>query len=201
MDTLKSIFEQSSSEELQEMVVVVHLADFDLSWCEDQAEEISRKFVSHISAGRLLVIHTPKEYYPTLNGLKRNFNDQESRVRYRSKQNVDYAYLVNFCSHLSHYYIMLEDDVRCARNFVTGLKKTIASREGSHWVMMEFSKLGYIAKLYQSKDLPRLAQFLLMFYQEMPCDWLYPYFSNLLVQKEVIRIKPSLFQHMGQYSL
>ncbi|XP_049430645.1 alpha-1,3-mannosyl-glycoprotein 4-beta-N-acetylglucosaminyltransferase C-like [Epinephelus fuscoguttatus] len=200
LETIKSIFDQSSYEELKEIVVVVHLADFDLVWCENLVQEITRKFAHHIIAGRLLVIQAPEEYYPSLVGLKRNYNDPEDRVRFRSKQNVDYAFLLNFCTNLSHFYMMLEDDVRCSRNFLTALKKVITSREGSYWVMLEFSKLGYIGKLYHSRDLPRLAHFLLMFYQEMPCDWLLIHFRGLLAQKDVIRFKPSLFQHMGYYS-
>ncbi|KAM4572424.1 alpha-1,3-mannosyl-glycoprotein 4-beta-N-acetylglucosaminyltransferase C-like isoform 1-T2 [Odontesthes bonariensis] len=200
LETIKSIFDQSSYEELKEIVVVVHLADFDLVWCENLVQEMNRKFAHHIIAGRLLVIQTPEEYYPSLDGLKRNYNDPEDRVRFRSKQNVDYAFLLNFCTNLSDFYMMLEDDVRCSRNFLTALKKVITSREGSYWVMLEFSKLGYIGKLYHSRDLPRLAHFLLMFYQEMPCDWLLIHFRGLLAQKDVIRFKPSLFQHMGYYS-
>ncbi|TDH10060.1 hypothetical protein EPR50_G00091490 [Perca flavescens] len=178
LETIKSIFDQSSYEELKEIVVVVHLADFDLVWCENLVQEITRKFAHHIIAGRLLVIQAPEEYYPSLDGLKRNYNDPEDRVRFRSKQNVDYAFLLNFCTNLSHFYMI----------------------EGSYWVMLEFSKLGYIGKLYHSRDLPRLAHFLLMFYQEMPCDWLLIHFRGLLAQKDVIRFKPSLFQHMGYYS-
>ncbi|XP_049579675.1 alpha-1,3-mannosyl-glycoprotein 4-beta-N-acetylglucosaminyltransferase C [Syngnathus scovelli] len=200
LETIKSIFDQSSYEELKEIVVVVHLADFDSVWCENLLQEISRKFSHHIIAGRLLVIQAPEDYYPSLDGLKRNYNDPEDRVRFRSKQNVDYAFLLNFCTNLSDFYMMLEDDVRCSRNFLTALKKVIASREGSYWVMLEFSKLGYIGKLYHARDLPRLAHFLLMFYQEMPCDWLLIHFRGLLAQKDVIRFKPSLFQHMGYYS-
>ncbi|KAL0968624.1 hypothetical protein UPYG_G00269290 [Umbra pygmaea] len=200
METIKSIFDQSSYEELNEIVVVVHLAEFDLSWCENLVQDISRKFSHHIIAGRLLVIHAPEEYYPPLDGLKRNYNDPDDRVRFRSKQNVDYAFLLNFCTNLSDFYMMLEDDVRCSRNFLTSLKKVVTSREGSYWVMLEFSKLGYIGKLYHSRDLPRLAHFLLMFYQEMPCDWLLIHFRSLLAQKDVIRFRPSLFQHIGYYS-
>ncbi|XP_061780764.1 alpha-1,3-mannosyl-glycoprotein 4-beta-N-acetylglucosaminyltransferase C-like isoform X1 [Nerophis lumbriciformis] len=200
LETLKSIFDQSSYEELKEIVVVVHLADFDLVWCENLVREMSRKFGHHVIAGRLLVIQAPEEHYPSLDGLKRNYDDPEDRVRFRSKQNVDYAFLLNFCANLSDFYLMLEDDVRCSRNFPTALKKVIASREGSYWVTLEFSKLGYIGKLYHSGDLPRLARFLLMFYQEMPCDWLLGHFRCLLAQKDVIRFKPSLFQHMGYYS-
>ncbi|KAK6487888.1 alpha-1,3-mannosyl-glycoprotein 4-beta-N-acetylglucosaminyltransferase C-like [Huso huso] len=200
LETIKSIFDQSSYEELKEIVVVVHLAEFDLVWCESLVQDITRKFAHHVIAGRLLVIHAPEDYYPVLDGLKRNYNDPEDRVRFRSKQNVDYAFLLNFCSNLSDYYMMLEDDVRCSKNFLTAMKKVVTSREGSYWVTLEFSKLGYIGKLYHSNDLPRLARFLLMFYQEMPCDWLLIHFRGLLAQKDVIRFKPSLFQHMGYYS-
>ncbi|KAK6472214.1 alpha-1,3-mannosyl-glycoprotein 4-beta-N-acetylglucosaminyltransferase C-like [Huso huso] len=200
LETLKSIFEQSSNEELKEMVVVVHLADFDQAWNSKVVKDISRKFSHHVLSGHLIVIHAPQEHYPPLQGLKRNFNDAPDRVQFRSKQNVDYAFLLNFCANLSRYYLMLEDDIHCSKSFFTAIKKVLTSREGSYWVTLEFSKLGYIGKLYQSSDLPRLAQFLLMFYQEMPCDWLLVHFRVLLTQKDVIRFKPSLFQHNGFYS-
>ncbi|KAL2295541.1 hypothetical protein Nmel_017956 [Mimus melanotis] len=198
--TLQSLFSQSTEEELQEMVVVVHLADTNPGWNVRVAATIAQKFARHILLGQLLLIHVPPEFYPTLEGLKRNFKDAEERVRFRSKQNVDYAFLLAFAANLSSYYLMIEDDVWSARSFLTAIRKALASQEGSNWATLEFSKLGYIGKLYHSSDLPRLARFLLLFYQEMPCDWLLVHFRQLLTQKDVIRFKPSLFQHMGLYS-
>uniref|UniRef100_A0A8C8SH64 Alpha-1,3-mannosyl-glycoprotein 4-beta-N-acetylglucosaminyltransferase C n=2 Tax=Pelusios castaneus TaxID=367368 RepID=A0A8C8SH64_9SAUR len=200
LETLKSIFQQSTPEELKEMVVVVHLADPDSEWNARMVEDISARFTPYLLRGQLLVIHAPTESYPPLEGLKRNYNDAEDRVQFRSKQNVDYAYLFRFAANLSSYYLMIEDDVQCAKSFFTAIRKAVASREGSYWVTLEFSKLGYIGKLYHSSDLPQLAQFLLLFYQEMPCDWLLGHFRLLLTQKEVIRFQPSLFQHVGLYS-
>ncbi|XP_009070638.1 PREDICTED: alpha-1,3-mannosyl-glycoprotein 4-beta-N-acetylglucosaminyltransferase C-like [Acanthisitta chloris] len=198
--TLQSLFSQSTEEELQEMVVVVHLADEDPSWNVRVAVNIAQKFSRHILLGQLLLIHAPHELYPTLEGLKRNYNDPEARVKFRSKQNVDYAFLLAFAANLSSYYLMIEDDVWCAKSFLTAIRKALDSQQGSNWATLEFSKLGYIGKLYRSSDLPRLARFLLLFYQEMPCDWLLVHFRLLLTQKDVIRFKPSLFQHMGLYS-
>ncbi|XP_061869374.1 alpha-1,6-mannosyl-glycoprotein 4-beta-N-acetylglucosaminyltransferase-like isoform X2 [Colius striatus] len=198
--TLQSLFTQSTAEELQDMVVVVHLADTDPQWNAQVAAGIAHKFAQHVLLGRLLLIHAPREFYPTLEGLKRNYNDPEERVKFRSKQNVDYAFLVAFAANLSSYYLMIEDDVWCAKSFVTAIRKAVAAWEGSSWATLEFSKLGYIGKLYRSGDLPRLARFLLLFYQEMPCDWLLSHFRLLLTQKDVIRFTPSLFQHMGLYS-
>ncbi|NXA42325.1 MGT4C acetylglucosaminyltransferase, partial [Eudromia elegans] len=198
--TLQSVFEQSTAEELQDMVVVVHLADTDPGWNARVAADLARSFARHLLQGQLLLIHAPHEFYPPLEGLKRNYNDPEERVRFRSKQNVDYAFLLAFAANLSTYYLMIEDDVRCSKSFLTAIRMALTSWEGSNWATLEFSKLGYIGKLYRSSDLPRLARFLLLFYQEMPCDWLLSYFRLLLTQKDVIRFKPSLFQHMGFYS-
>ncbi|XP_067903056.1 alpha-1,3-mannosyl-glycoprotein 4-beta-N-acetylglucosaminyltransferase C-like isoform X2 [Heterodontus francisci] len=200
MDTLRSIFEKSSLEELEQMVVIIYLAEFDVSWSLKTAVEVKDKFASHISAGHLLLIRCPKHIYPTLEGLKRNYNDAQERVQFRSKQNVDYAFLVNFCSDLSDYYLMLEDDVLSAQNFLSSMKKFIDSTKSSSWTTLTFSKLGYIGKLYHSADLPKLARFLLMFYDEMPCDWLLALFHRAKAQPNEMRFKPSLFQHIGTYS-
>ncbi|MCJ8741405.1 hypothetical protein PDJAM_G00070280 [Pangasius djambal] len=200
LQTLHSIFNQSSEEELSEMVVVVLLADFDLSWVHKTLTSINELFPKRLIQGQLLVIHADEENYPPLTGLKRNFNDAPDRVTFRSKQNVDYAFLVDFSARLSKYYIMLEDDVSCSKGFLSSIRGHIRSKGSSPWVTLEFSKLGYIGKLYHSEDLPRLAHFLFLFYQEMPCDFLLSHFRTLLMQDKVIRFRPSLFQHMGTYS-
>ncbi|XP_064423101.1 alpha-1,3-mannosyl-glycoprotein 4-beta-N-acetylglucosaminyltransferase C-like [Latimeria chalumnae] len=200
LETIRSIFSQSSPNELEEMVLVIYLANFDASLNIDTAEEIETNFAAHINASRLIVITCSKDIYPTLEGLKRNFNDADDRVRYRSKQNVDYAFLANFCANISDYYLILEDDVICARNFLTVIKKYVTEKAGPSWTTLTFSKLGYIGKLYHNEDLPKLARFLLMFYDEMPCDWLLEHFHQSKAQKEMIRYKPSLFQHVGFYS-
>ncbi|XP_060794582.1 alpha-1,3-mannosyl-glycoprotein 4-beta-N-acetylglucosaminyltransferase C isoform X2 [Neoarius graeffei] len=200
LQTLSSIFNQSSEDELSEMVVVVLLADFDLSWVHQTLTSITQRFSNRLIQGQLLVIHADKENYPPLTGLKRNFNDAPDRVTFRSKQNVDYAFLVDFSARLSTYYIMLEDDVSCSKGFLSSIQGHIHSKGSSPWVTLEFSKLGYIGKLYHSKDLPRLAHFLFLFYQEMPCDFLLSHFRTLLMQDKAIRFRPSLFQHVGMYS-
>ncbi|MEE6498884.1 hypothetical protein FKM82_003246 [Ascaphus truei] len=197
--TIQSIFRQSSNEELEELLLVVYLANREGAVNGGTALEIEEMFYSDVAAGRLIVVSSSLESYPPLQGLKRNFNDSPERVSYRSKQNVDYAFLVNFCAGLSQFYLMLEDDVVCARNFVTSIKNNVNNRD-SLWTTITFSTLGYIGKLYHNADLPKLARFLLLFYDEMPCDWLLDHFFRSKAQKEIIRIKPSLFQHIGTFS-
>ncbi|KAM8753974.1 alpha-1,3-mannosyl-glycoprotein 4-beta-N-acetylglucosaminyltransferase C isoform 2-T4 [Acanthopagrus schlegelii] len=200
--TLQSLFSQSSTEERSSLVVVVLLADFDVSWRESTVKEIKTAFASELEQGQLVVLHVPEDWYPPLTGLKRNFNDAPDRVSFRSKQNLDYSFLIQYSAGLGRYYLQLEDDISSATNFLTSIKRHVEEQEvkKTTWVMLEFSKLGYIGKLYKSSHLPLLARFLFLFYQEMPCDWLMSHFRELLAQKESILFKPSLFQHMGTFS-
>uniref|UniRef100_A0A8C6TXQ8 Zgc:101663 n=1 Tax=Neogobius melanostomus TaxID=47308 RepID=A0A8C6TXQ8_9GOBI len=201
--TLDSIFSQSSAEESADMVVVVLIADFDQRWRLRIVEEIQTSFPSQLSTGQLQLVHVQQEYYPPLTGLKRNFNDAADRVSFRSKQNIDYAFLVHYTAALGQYYLQLEDDVGAAKNFLSKIRQRIAEQDAKKqpaWACLEFSKLGYIGKLYKSHDLPLLARFLFLFYQEMPCDWLMTRFHDLLAQKGPIAFRPSLFQHTGTFS-
>ncbi|MEQ2218900.1 hypothetical protein XENOCAPTIV_009684, partial [Xenoophorus captivus] len=231
--TLQSLFSQSSPEERSSMVVVVLIADFDVTWISRTIREINSTFASELEQGQLVVIHVSQEWYPPLTGeadvflpgrllklgpccdvifmqvsllfsegLKRNYNDAPDRVTFRSKQNVDYSFLIHYSAGLGKYYLQLEDDVFSAKNFLTTIRKHIEEQnmKKSTWAMLEFSALGYIGKLYKSSSLPLLARFLLLFYQEMPCDWLMTHFRELMTQRETILFKPSLFQHMGTFS-
>ncbi|XP_070766444.1 alpha-1,3-mannosyl-glycoprotein 4-beta-N-acetylglucosaminyltransferase C [Enoplosus armatus] len=200
--TLQSLFSQSSPEERSSMVVVVLLADFDVSWRITTVGEIEKAFASELEQGHLVVLHVPQDWYPPVTGLKRNYNDAPERVSFRSKQNLDYSFLIHYSAGLGRYYLQLEDDITSAKNFLTTIKRRIEEQEAKKaaWAMLEFSALGYIGKLYKSAHLPLLARFLFLFYQEMPCDWLMSHFRELLTQKEPILFKPSLFQHMGIFS-
>lgn len=50
------------------MVVVVLLADFDVSWRVDTVKEIKSAFASELEKGHLLVIHVPQDWYPPITG-------------------------------------------------------------------------------------------------------------------------------------
>ncbi|XP_056155956.1 alpha-1,3-mannosyl-glycoprotein 4-beta-N-acetylglucosaminyltransferase C-like [Lampris incognitus] len=202
LPTLRSLFSQSSPEERASMVVVVLLADFSASWREATVGEIKTAFTSELEQGQLLVLYVPQQYYPPLKGLKRNFKDSPERVSFRSKQNLDYSFLIHYSTGLSQYYLQLEDDILSAPNYLSTIRKHIQEQEAKSiaWATLEFSRLGYIGKLYHSADLPLLVRFLFLFYQEMPCDWLLTHFRRLLTQTEQILFKPSLFQHMGTFS-
>ena len=160
---------------------------------------IVEKYLHLLRSGFLVIMEVDQSAYPNLNNLKLNYGDSESRVYWRSKQVVDFAYMFYVGKELSSYYLQLEDDVISSMNLFPKIAKGIKASMDSNlqWTTLEFSKLGFIAKLYKTSDLERLGKFLMMFYDEQPIDWLYVYFYKLLIQTKKILIKPALFQHFG----
>uniref|UniRef100_A0A8I5TFY6 MGAT4 conserved region domain-containing protein n=1 Tax=Pongo abelii TaxID=9601 RepID=A0A8I5TFY6_PONAB len=200
LDTLQSLFFASSSSEQKYFTVLVHLADPDPNWLDQMISSISTLFQPYIQARQLVVINTPLKSYLPLKNLKKNFNDTPTYVTFLSKQNMDYAFLMNFATNHSDYFLMIEDDVKCAPGFVSQIATILSAWERKAWVTLEFSRLGFLGKLFHARDLPCFVRFLLLFYQEMPCDYLLSHFRDLLMQKKPIQFFPSLFQHMGNYS-
>ncbi|XP_070619214.1 alpha-1,3-mannosyl-glycoprotein 4-beta-N-acetylglucosaminyltransferase C-like [Erythrolamprus reginae] len=197
--TIESIFNHCSPEELKEILLVIYLANNASEMNVRTAEEIKVKFSEHINEKRLLVIQSSTASYPLLRNLKEGQWNKRVDNGYTAKQNVDYAYLVNFCANLSHYYLMLEDDIVCATNFVSIIQSYLHDAM-QHWTTIAFSTLGSIGKLYHNADLTMLARFLLMFYHDLPVDYLLELFRESRAQESLITFRPSLFQHVGRIS-
>ncbi|XP_051624029.1 alpha-1,3-mannosyl-glycoprotein 4-beta-N-acetylglucosaminyltransferase-like protein MGAT4D isoform X2 [Manacus candei] len=107
----------------------------------------------------------------------------------------------------------LEDDIIAKPDYIASIK-SFAAQQSQDWMVLEFSQLGFIGKLFKSEDLPLIVEFFLMFYKDKPVDWLIDHLLWVKVcnpekdaahceqekSKFRIRAKPSLFQHMGIHS-
>jgi len=202
LQTLTSIIEHVTVAEKSRVTVVVFLADLDAEYNKESANAIQARYSSDLSSGFLQVIRIAPEFYPPLDGLKRNFGDAPDRVRWRAKQVADFSFMFAYARNISEYYIQIEDDVECSRGFVSSLRDYIeecngVQTHGANWAMLEFSELGFIGKLFRSSDLNKLARYMRMFYAEQPVDWLMSYFRLSMGQHKIFMRRPTLFQHFG----
>ena len=113
-----------------------------------------------------------------------------------------------------HFYCQLEDDVQSKPGYFSAMKNFALNQKSDEWILLEFSQLGFIGKLFKTSDIPSIIQFIVMFYKDKPVDWLLDHFVFVRVcrldndikhcqrQKDSVRIqfKPSLFQHIGTHS-
>jgi len=74
------------------------------------------------------------------------------------------------------------------------------SKENTPWRLIEFAELGFVGKLIQSNELPRVAQLLLLFYDQMSADKLLKTFMRAMTQGKKIaywKQHAPLFSHVG----
>ncbi|KAH0520095.1 Alpha-1,3-mannosyl-glycoprotein 4-beta-N-acetylglucosaminyltransferase C [Microtus ochrogaster] len=195
LDTLKSLFQASSEQDLKYMLVLVLLSDTDPTWLNQIVANISGLFTAHIESGRLAVVHG------LLGGSLANSRNHSSPCgELYARQKTSSVLLMNFASNLSDYFLLLVDNVRCAPRFMSNIYWAVSAWKELPWVILDFSGMKISGKVFHTRDLPRLTSFLLLFPKDVPTHLLLSEFSLLLSQNVPIRFSSSIFYHMGNYS-
>ncbi|GFR64112.1 alpha-1,3-mannosyl-glycoprotein 4-beta-N-acetylglucosaminyltransferase A [Elysia marginata] len=186
---------------------------WDQKYVESVIEMLKQNFAQSLESGLLEVLVPPAGFYPNLDNLKETFGDTKERVKWRTKQNLDYAFLMLHSRPKSMYYVQMEDDVVAKPGYLS-IMNTFAKQQKDEWMMLEFSTLGFIGKMFKSTDVPTIVEFFLMFHADKPIDWLLDHLlwvkvcnpekdvkhCQRMIQAVRRRFKPSLFQHIGTES-
>ncbi|KAM9311306.1 alpha-1,3-mannosyl-glycoprotein 4-beta-N-acetylglucosaminyltransferase B [Gastrophryne carolinensis] len=171
-DTLNSLISELNQQEKEDCVIVVLIAETDAQYATSVAENIKSLFPNEIQSGLLEVISPSPNFYPDFSRLRESFGDPRERVRWRTKQNLDYCFLMMYAQSKGTYYVQLEDDIVAKPNYLSTMKNFALQQPSEEWMILEFSQLGFIGKLFKSLDLSLIVEFILMFYKDKPIDWL-----------------------------
>ncbi|XP_038056891.1 alpha-1,3-mannosyl-glycoprotein 4-beta-N-acetylglucosaminyltransferase B-like [Patiria miniata] len=214
METLSSLVAGLSPEEKIDCLIVVLIAEVDIDFVRKQASLIQSNFQPELDSGLLEVISPRPDYYPDLNAVRETFGDTQDRVKWRTKQNLDFSYLMMYSQSRGKYYVQLEDDLVAQAGYFTTMKTFAMQQQNKNWLLLEFSALGFIGKMFKTRDLNMIVEFFLMFHKDKPIDWLLDHILYVKVcnpEKDPkhcsrekaayrIRYKPSQFQHIGLHS-
>uniref|UniRef100_A0A0L8IE55 Alpha-1,3-mannosyl-glycoprotein 4-beta-N-acetylglucosaminyltransferase A n=1 Tax=Octopus bimaculoides TaxID=37653 RepID=A0A0L8IE55_OCTBM len=187
--TLHSLIDGLNEEEREDCLIIVFVAEpWNLQYVKEVGDQIYKEFHSSVDSGLLEVISSPPEFYPNLDNLKRTLGDSQDRVRWRTKQNLDFSFLMLYAKSKGVFYAQLEDDVISKPGYFSIMKTFTQQQKYVEWFVLEFSTLGFIATLYF--DVTQYEKKLLSVYKE----W-----KHCTRMKEEVRrrYKPSLFQHIG----
>ncbi|XP_053994346.1 alpha-1,3-mannosyl-glycoprotein 4-beta-N-acetylglucosaminyltransferase B [Hylaeus anthracinus] len=216
MATLKNLLDRMNPAETADTLIIVLVAETDLDYVAYVAKQIEVQFPTEFETGVIDVISPSASYYPDLSKLRDTLGDDHQRVVWRSKQNLDFAFLMSYAQTKGTFYVQLEDDILAKKNFITTMKsfalQKIVTKE--NWFVLDFCQLGFIGKLFKCAELPWLIQFFLMFHNDKPVDWLLDHLVSTKVcsldkdskhckmaKAELwVHYKPSLFQHIGTHS-
>ncbi|XP_078395202.1 alpha-1,3-mannosyl-glycoprotein 4-beta-N-acetylglucosaminyltransferase B-like isoform X3 [Cetorhinus maximus] len=213
-DTLNSLIYELSPEERKKCVIVVLIAEVEESYVNNLVENLQNRYSYEIQSGLLEIISPSANFYPDLSNLRETFGDSQQRVKWRTKQNLDYSFLMMYAQAKGAFYLQLEDDIIATPNYLQTMINFAQQQPSDDWMTLEFSQLGFIGKLFKSPDLTLVVEFIIMFYKDKPIDWLLDHILWVKVcnpekdakhcdrQKANLRIryKPSLFQHVGTHS-
>ncbi|KAM6999659.1 alpha-1,3-mannosyl-glycoprotein 4-beta-N-acetylglucosaminyltransferase B [Tautogolabrus adspersus] len=214
VSTLSSLLYSLNSSQKSDILIIVFVAETDSEYVSSIAEIITNNFPTEVKSGLLEVVSPSQYYYPDFSVLKETFGDSKDRVKWRTKQNLDFSFLMLYAQGKGTYYVQLEDDIVAKADYLRNMK-TYANQEASkEWLYLEFSQLGFIGKMFRTRDLPMISEFFLMFHRDKPIDWLLDHILWVKVcnpEKDVKdcnerkaslkqRYKPSLFQHVGLHS-
>ncbi|KAF5896251.1 alpha-1,3-mannosyl-glycoprotein 4-beta-N-acetylglucosaminyltransferase B-like, partial [Clarias magur] len=214
VNTVSSLLFDLTPNQKKDILIVVFVAETDTGFVTSVAKSIEENFPDDVKSGLVEVISPSPYFYPNLSNLKETFGDSKERVKWRTKQNLDYSYLMLYAQDKGTYYVQLEDDIVAKSGYSVAIKEHIINLNTEPWLFLEFSQLGFIGKLFRASDLPTIVEFFLMFHKDKPIDWLLDHIlwvkacnpekdnKHCNAEKAKLKrtIKPSLFQHVGVHS-
>ncbi|KAA0709593.1 Alpha-1,3-mannosyl-glycoprotein 4-beta-N-acetylglucosaminyltransferase B [Triplophysa tibetana] len=214
VNTLQSLLYDLSPAERKDIVIVVFVAETNATFVNSVVQNVQNNLPDDVRSGIIEVISPSLHYYPDFTDLKETFGDSKERVRWRTKQNLDYSFLMLYAEDKGNLYVQLEDDIIAKQGYVEEIKTFTQEVFSQEWLYLEFSQLGFIGKLFRSSDLPMIVEFILMFHKVKPIDWLLDHIlwvkacnpeknsAHCNIEKAKLKrtYKPSLFQHVGLHS-
>ena len=122
LTTLNSIFANISKNNTvtEDILIVVMIAEYiDLEFVNKTTQTLQREYGRYIEAGYLDIIVPSPTFYPDFSNIDLSFGDGAVQVIWRSKQNLDYAYIMMYAKKRgTHYYVQLEDDVKVSFKYL-----------------------------------------------------------------------------------
>ncbi|XP_037352494.1 alpha-1,3-mannosyl-glycoprotein 4-beta-N-acetylglucosaminyltransferase-like protein MGAT4D isoform X2 [Talpa occidentalis] len=209
--TLTSLISRMTLSEQKDSVVIVSIADSNEDYFKSVVDMITKKFKQQLQSGSLEVISIPALFYPSTLHAMPSTEDSHKLERWRSKQVLDFCFLMLYAQPKAMYYLQLEDDIIAKKMYLTKITDFVHNISSNNWLYIEFSVLGFIGKLFKSEDLIDFVRFFLMFYKDKPIDLLLGDIFQVKMcnpgetpekcserNKQIrIRYQPSLFQHVG----
>ncbi|ALC44455.1 CG17173 [Drosophila busckii] len=178
LGTLQQLVEKTNSQQRRDCLIVVYIGDTRTEVVQNVTQQLRDKFERYMTEGLIDILRVPQNYYPDFEALFVTLNDEPERAHWRTKQNLDLMYLMSYARSRGNYYLQLEDDLKINNNFLdyinkfTALQTEFRLAEHREWIILSFSELGFIGKLFRTVELYDYLEYLKLFYNDQPMDWL-----------------------------
>ncbi|KAH8264774.1 hypothetical protein KR038_000758, partial [Drosophila bunnanda] len=217
LDTIDNLIQKMTPEQRSICLIVIYVGETSLQFGKFIVKELRVKHPEHLDSGLIDVIAPHLHYYPNVTQLHTRLRDDPQRIHWRTKQNMDYIYLMSYAQAKGSYYLQLEDDIMPNEGFLNYIEKSALMHgifrfdHQLDWIAMSFSDLGFMGKLFPSSVLQSFITYLQLFCDHQPIDWLLQSFVALQscrwgsifqpdcqreLESRIIRVEHSQFQHL-----
>ncbi|XP_020798027.1 alpha-1,3-mannosyl-glycoprotein 4-beta-N-acetylglucosaminyltransferase A [Drosophila serrata] len=221
LDTIDNLIQRMTPEQRKICLIVIYVGETSLHFGKLIVKELRVKHGEYLKSGLIDVIAPQLHYYPNFTELHTTMQDDPQRVRWRTKQNLDYIYLMSYAQSKGSYYLQLEDDIIPNEGFLNYIEKSALMHglfrfdHQLDWIAMSFSDLGFVGKLFPSSVLQSFITHLQLFCDHQSIESLLQSFVTLqscrwdsisepdcerIVESRIIQVEHSQFQHMGKQS-
>ena len=112
---------------MEDTLIVIFIAETEPDYVYQISSDVQKQFQKHLGrnfsvdsdqlmvfftdSGLIEIISPPGEFYPDMASLKQTLGDDMERVTWRSKQALDFSFLMMYAKDRGTFYVQLEDDV------------------------------------------------------------------------------------------
>ena len=172
MKTISSLLSQVSESDKKEILIIVFIAEpNNYTYVWNLIQTITTKYPREFNSGLVEIIYPEPELYPDLSNLKPSYGDTKSRIFWRSKETLDASIICLYAMSRGRYFLYLEDDVIAKSNYFNGIETFISKQKTTEWLAAKLSVQSK-AILFKCEILWMVIDYLLLFYQDKPVDWL-----------------------------
>ncbi|KAH8371948.1 hypothetical protein KR093_009431, partial [Drosophila rubida] len=178
VDTLTLLIENMNEYHRRSSLIVVFIGETNATVVHHIWLGINEYFGDALDEGLIEVITPPDDYYPDFNELYVTLHDEPSRVRWRTKQTLDYMFLMTYARSRGAYYLQLEDDIIPTVGYLdyvmnlAALHTNFRFTHHRNWIVLSFCDLGFIGKLFRTEELQPFLAYVQIFFNDQPIDWL-----------------------------
>ncbi|KAH8404503.1 hypothetical protein KR222_008965, partial [Zaprionus bogoriensis] len=178
IETLYKLIDNMHHLHRHNCLIVVYIGETSPLVVQEIWQSLKKSFLQHLEDGLIDVIAPPVNYYANMESLAITLHDTPERVRWRTKQTLDYMYLMNYAQSRGSYYLQLEDDIDPSAGYfeyiykLTEMHTNFRLNDQRSWIALSFCDLGFIGKLVHTAELKPFLAYVQIFYNDQPIDWL-----------------------------
>ncbi|CAJ0591124.1 unnamed protein product [Cylicocyclus nassatus] len=172
-DTLSSLFSLLGDKYKENIVFLVMFATDNRKYIRLRTKGLRKKFANDINAGLLEITAIPPSWYKAHTASSPSTSNKSAmRMHWRTKQNLDYFYIMTYAKSRCEYYLQLDDNIEAVAAYDRVIFGYITVKQGKDWFVMNFADMGFTGKLFSDDSLNYMTTALAMYYRFKPVNWI-----------------------------